>query len=221
MKLEQNLGYSFKDKTLLQTALRHRSMGAGSNERFEFLGDSVLGFIITQELFKRFGGLREGELSRLRASLVRKESLAEISRELDVGKFLLLGSGERKSGGHRRDSILADALEAIIAAIYLDSDLATCQDLVLHWYQSEWKNLHASAQKDPKSRLQEFAQSKQLPLPEYEVTAITGDEHEQIFSILCTIDNLDITATGSGLSKQVAEQEAATKFLEQLKYLKS
>ncbi len=214
--LEQNLGYNFQDKELLQTALRHRSMGTGSNERMEFLGDSVLNFIVTQELFQRFPKLREGELSRLRASLVRKETLASISRELQVGDHLLLGVGEKKSGGYRRDSIIADALEAIIAAIFLDSDLKTCQERVLHWYGDKWQSLDSRALKDPKSRLQELAQARKLPLPQYEIVEEKGDDHEKMFVVACKVDGLDITATGSGTSKQIAEQEAAVKFLEQL-----
>lgn len=214
--LEKNLGYNFQDQELLQTALRHRSTGARSNERMEYLGDSVLNFIITQELYHRFPKLREGELSRMRSSLVRKETLADISRELDVGEFLHLGAGEKKSGGHRRDSILADALEAIIAAIFLDSDLETCQKRVLHWYRDKWQRLDSSTLKDAKSRLQELVQARKLSLPEYVIVEEKGDDHEKIFVVACKVEGSDIKATGTGTSKQIAEQEAAERFLEQL-----
>ncbi len=214
--LEDNIGYNFNDQELLQTALRHRSIGAGSNERMEFLGDSVLNFIITQELYRRFPTLREGELSRMRASLVRKETLAGISRELDVGKYLLLGAGEKKSGGYRRDSILADALEAIIAAMFLDSSLETCQERLLHLYRDKWHKLDSSELKDAKSKLQEAIQARKLPLPNYLIIEENGDDHDKIFVVACKVEGLDLTATGSGSSKQIAEQEAAERFLVQL-----
>lgn len=215
-KLENKLDYNFQDRHLLKNALRHRSAGKASNERLEFLGDAVLEFIITSELYRRYTKLQEGELSRLRANLVRKESLANLARELLVGECLILGEGEKKSGGFRRDSILADAMEAIFGAMYLDSDIATCREKILTLFEGRFSDLDLSAEKDPKTRLQELLQAHQYALPEYEVVKTKGEVHERIFFVECRVKDLDTVTEGQGSNRQAAEQEAAEKCLFQL-----
>ncbi len=174
-ELARKLNYTFKDESLAELAVTHRSHGKRNNERLEFLGDSILNFVIAEALFKRFPEAKEGQLSRLRAQLVKGETLAEIAREMKLGDYLKLGSGELKSGGFRRDSILADAVEAIIGAIYLDSDMDVCRGYVLRWYKErlEQTNLQ-NTQKDSKTRLQEFLQSRRVALPEYELMSVEG-----------------------------------------------
>ena len=214
--LEANLQYKFINQDLLDTALRHRSVGKISNERLEFLGDAVLNLIIAAELYNKYPNLREGQLSRLRSNLVRKETLAELAKGFAIGDFLYLGVGEKKTGGSGRASILADALEAIIGAIYLDSNINVCQQVILNWYTDRLTDLVSTSQKDPKTILQEYVQAHKLPLPAYEVVATEGKVHKQIFHIACKVAGLDIAAQGQGLSKQEAEQNAAKEFLEQL-----
>lgn len=216
-KLYQILGYQFQQSAYLQTALTHRSAGNPNNERLEFLGDALLSLIIGEFLFQRFPKAKEGQLTRLRASLVKGETLAEIAQELDLGQYLCLGMGERRSGGWRRNSTLADAVEAIIGAIYLDSDLHTCEKVVLHWFQSRLENLSISTiQKDPKTRLQEYLQASQQPLPDYEVLKMQGPPHNQHFEVKCQVIGLKAT-TGTGESRRRAEQDAAEKALKLLK----
>ncbi len=194
----------------MQQALRHRSVGGTNNERLEFLGDAVLGMVIAHELYTRFPKAAEGELSRLRASLVKKPTLAEVARDLKLGDFLVLGSGELKSGGFRRDSILADALEAVFGAIYLDAGFASCRDVILRLYRNRLDATPAAAQlKDPKTRLQEYLQAQHLDLPEYTVTAIQGQAHRQTFEVSCRVAQLDQQANGTGSSRRRAEQDAA------------
>ncbi len=216
-QLEKKLNYKFNDPKLLNIALRHRSVGKDSNERLEFLGDSILNFVIAAELYKKYPKFREGELSRIRSNLVKQETLAELAREFDVGDYLYLGMGEKKSGGSHRASILADAMEAIIGAIYLDSDIETCQQKILAWYGSRLIKLTIAGQKDAKTELQELVQGRKLPLPKYEIIAKEGKTHKQIFHIQCTVEGLDIVSKGEGTSKQEAEQQAAKNFLTQLK----
>ncbi len=212
--LEKRLGYQFKDPKLLILAMTHRSHGGNNNERLEFLGDSVLNFIIAEALFLKFPKAREGQMSRLRARLVKGVTLAELAREFGLGDFLLLGSGELKSGGYRRESILADAMESIIGAIFQDAGFAACRERVLHWYADRLESLSLQdTQKDPKTRLQEFLQSRQLDLPKYEVTNVIGEQHSQTFFVDCDVSMLECTTKGRGNSRRIAEQQAATQAL--------
>ncbi len=219
VRLQHKLGHKFKKPELLEMALTHRSASANNNERLEFLGDSVLGQIISTELYLRFPQAREGELSRLRASLVKGETLAKIAAELELGNYLKLGSGELKSGGFRRASILADALEAVFGAVYLDSDRQTCHDFVLRFFSDRLAQCDPdSILKDPKTRLQEYLQSRGDSLPEYEVTAIDGQAHAQTFTIACHLPNIDKPIQASGSSRRKAEQAAAEQALKQLSH---
>lgn len=216
--LARKLGYSFHDESLIELALTHRSHGKRNNERLEFLGDSILNFVIAEALYIRFPEAKEGQLSRLRAQLVKGETLSEIAREKKLGDYLRLGSGELKSGGYRRDSILADAVEAIIGAIYLDSEMDTARRYILEWYQSRIeKTSLQDTQKDSKTRLQEFLQSRRAPLPEYELLSVTGEAHKQTFQIRCHVSLLETATEGKGSSRRQAEQNAAKQALEVLK----
>jgi len=215
--LYSRLGYVFTDEKLLIRALSHRSVGKNNNERFEFLGDSVLGYVIAEELFVKYPNDNEGKLSRYRSTLVRGETLAEIAMKFKIGDFLLLGGGELKSGGFRRASILSDALEAIIGAIVLDSDINTAKNCVLSWFKDRIAIVDQEILKDPKSRLQEYLQSKKIALPHYEICLVEGKEHNQTFHINCLIKALDIVASAKGSSRRNAEQQAAVNALEMLK----
>ncbi len=216
-KLYQTLGYQFQQSAHLQTALTHRSAGNPNNERLEFLGDALLSLIIGEFLFQRFPKAKEGQLTRLRASLVKGETLAEIAQELELGHHLCLGMGEQRSGGWRRNSTLADALEAVIGAIYLDSDLLNCQQVVLKWFESRLSNLSTSTiEKDPKTCLQEYLQARQQPLPDYQVLKMQGPAHNQHFEVQCQIEGLKATR-GRGDSRRRAEQDAAYHALKLLK----
>jgi ribonuclease-3 len=216
--LAKSLGYQFDDPNLLKQALTHCSAGSRNNERLEFLGDAVLGCVIAAELFDRHPKAREGELSRLRASLVRRESLAELAQGLDVGRYLKLGAGERKSGGHNRNSILADALEAVFGAIYLDGGFAACRQSILGLFSDRLAAVaDPEALKDAKTRLQEFLQSRQMALPEYTVIEVSGEAHAQSFRVQCALGDSQIAPTlGSARSRRQAEQKAAGRMLEQL-----
>ena len=212
----RRLGYTFTDDALLRTALTHRSAAGANNERLEFLGDSILNFVIAEALFEHYPKAREGELSRLRASLVKGDTLADAARAIELGDYLNLGSGELKSGGFRRDSILADALEALLAAVYLDSDFATCRALIRRLFGQHLAALPAADQlKDPKTRLQEALQARQQALPVYDVLAVSGEPHDQKFTVRCTIDN-GLVTVAEGASRRKAEQEAARQALRQL-----
>ncbi len=216
-KLCEQLGYAFQQSELLDRALSHRSVGSNNNERLEFLGDSILSYVISVELFQRFPEVDEGGLSRLRASLVKGDTLAELARQLSLGDYLRLGPGELKSGGFRRSSILADAFEALLGAIYLDSDIATVKGVILQQFEERLDAVNpATALKDPKTRLQEYLQSRQLPLPDYEVTQITGKAHAQTFTVSCRIDDLDKAVVAEGSSRRKAEQQAAKLILDKL-----
>ncbi len=215
--LVRTLGYQFNDPMLLESALTHRSAAAQNNERLEFLGDAILSFVISAELYNRFPQANEGKLSRLRASLVKGETLAELARELRLGDYLRLGSGELKSGGFRRESILADAFEAVLGAIYLDSDIATVKPLILALFAERLEQARPeTAQKDPKTRLQELLQSRHSPLPSYDVLSVEGKAHEQTFTVSCEVDGLGEAAVGVGSSRRKAEQAAADAALRQL-----
>ncbi|MEJ2106558.1 MAG: ribonuclease III [Acidiferrobacteraceae bacterium] len=210
----ERLGYQFTDGNLLERALTHRSRAADNNERLEFLGDSVLGFTISSYLYERFPKLTEGELTRLRARLVRKESLSELARRLELGPALRLGPGELRTGGFDRGSILADALEAVFGAILMDSDFGVVRDVILRVYSDKLYDLDARAtEKDPKTRLQEYLQSRGLPTPDYRVLEVSGQAHAQNFHVECSVSSLSDRVEGSGRSRRAAEQDAAEKAL--------
>jgi ribonuclease-3 len=216
-ELQRRLGYQFEQPERLQLALTHRSSGNQNNERLEFLGDSIVNMVIAEYLYRHFEKAREGQLSRLRARMVKGVTLAEIGREFELGKYLRLGSGELKSGGFRRESILADGVESVIGAIYLDSDFYTCREQVLRWFEARLKKLDLQdTQKDPKTRLQEYLQSRQFPLPLYEVISVDGEAHAQTFNVSCALPSLDRKTSGIGSSRRIAEQEAARNALKQL-----
>jgi len=208
--LVRSLGYEFQQPELLEAAVTHRSASSRNNERLEFLGDAALGFVIAEGLFRKFHDASEGQLSRLRASLVKRETLAEVARELDLGDYLRLGSGELKSGGFRRDSILADALEAILGAILLDRGYVECQACILRLFADKMATLSSADElKDPKTRLQEMLQSRKLGLPVYEVVSVSGKAHQQHFVVECQVADLHASVKGEGGNRRGAEQAAA------------
>lgn len=216
-ELAKRLEYVFRDATLLARALTHRSRSSQNYERLEFLGDSILSFVIADVLYDRFPQLSEGELTRLRATLVRRETLAALARELDLGDCLELGSGELKSGGFDRDSILADALEAVIGAIYKDGGTESVRDVVLRRYAPILNSIDPrSILKDPKTRLQEFLQSQSLAPPTYTVLDVSGEPHQQHFIVECRVPGMDEAVRGEGSSRRYAEQDAASRVCELL-----
>ena len=217
-RLQQRIGYRFSEPGLLARALTHRSHGALHNERLEFLGDSVLNCVVAAELFERFGELPEGELSRLRAHLVRQQALHEIAQTLGLGELLQLGEGELKSGGFARPSILADAFEALVGAIFLDGDFAAARETLRRLYEPLLEGLDPRALgKDPKTLLQELLQARKIALPQYSVLATRGAAHSQNFEVECLIPQLSVRTTGSGSSRRSAEQEAAMRAFEQIR----
>jgi len=212
------LDYSFKDTDLLEEALTHRSVGSHNNERLEFLGDGILNFVIADALFRLRPDLREGDLSRLRASLVNGETLAKIARDLNLGDCINLGTGELKSGGFRRSSILADTVESIIGAVYCDSGFDACQSLILKLFDDRLKQLpDIDSLKDPKTRLQELLQSRRLPVPVYDVLSVSGKAHAQTFVVRCSIEGMDCVTQAEGGSRRKAEQLAAEAAYQQVK----
>jgi ribonuclease-3 len=216
--LEKAIGYTFADSRLLQTALTHRSHSSPHNERLEFIGDSVLNCAIALELYRRFPDFAEGEMSRLRANLVRQETLHQIADSLSLGDALRLGEGELKSGGHRRPSILADAVEAIIGAVQLDAGFDEAAVMVARLYESRLLAIVPGQQiKDPKTRLQEYLQARRLALPKYVLMDASGEAHAQNFRVACEISPLKLHTEGSGQSRRAAEQMAAERALENLK----
>lgn len=215
--LLEALGHGFSDRGLLEQALTHRSAGGRNNERLEFLGDALINLIVAEELYRRHPELEEGDLSRLRASLVNQDALAERARELDLGSHLRLGPGELKSGGYRRASILADALEALVGAVFLDGGFDASRHSVQRLFATHLSaSPSAASLKDPKTRLQEALQARNLPLPVYTVESIRGEPHQQTFRVSCRIDALQIQAEGEASSRRGAEQEAARGALERL-----
>jgi len=195
---------------LLEQALTHRSIGNNNNERLEYLGDAILGFVITDIIYQQFPTASEGELTRLRASLVKGEKLAEISREIQLSNQIKLGTGELKSGGWRRDSILANTLEALIGAVYLDSGIERCREFILNLYKTHLDNVNpADIKKDAKTQLQEYLQSRTQSVPEYKVISETGSSHEPEFTVSCKIDLFDEAVIATGKSKRKAEQAVA------------
>lgn len=212
------LTYLINNKALYNRALTHKSFAKENNERLEFLGDSLVNLFIAEAVYQLFPEASEGQLSRLRSSLVKKETLAELARNLNLGDALKLGSGELKSGGFRRDSILADALESLIAAIYIDSDFLTCKQEVLRWFEKKLSGLNLDIeQRDFKTRLQEYLQGKGQPIPEYRLQASTGKDHDKSFVVQCVVKTLNKTITGTAASKKAAEQQAAESALRLLK----
>lgn len=208
--LEVALNYAFQRRELLVQALTHRSYGVPNNERLEFLGDSVLNCAVARALYEAFPNLPEGSLSRLRANLVRQETLAEIAVQLKLGEGLRMGEGEIKTAGFQRPSILADALESLFGAIFLDSHFEAAQSVVRGLFDPLIRQIDPTASgKDPKTELQELLQARQLPLPSYQLVATTGNAHDQVFHVDCTIEKLKISTHGQGKSRRAAEQQAA------------
>jgi len=217
-QLSKRIEYQFNNADLFVQALTHRSAKGVHNERLEFLGDSVLGFVIAEALYQKFPQSSEGELTRMRSSLVKGVTLAELARDFDLGDYLILGPGELKSGGFRRDSILEDAIEAIIGAIFLDADINTAKTVILNWFSGRLSKMNpAEEQKDPKSLLQEYLQGRKIALPNYEVLQITGQSHQQEFTVRCSSEKLKIEVTTKGASRRKAEQEAAAQLLGKIK----
>ena len=217
-RLQQHIGYRFSRPELLSRALTHRSHGALHNERLEFLGDAILNCVVAAELFERFAGLSEGELSRLRAHLVREESLHQVAQTLGLGDSLQLGEGELKSGGFARPSILADAFEALIGAVFVDGGFSAARDAICRLYEPLLEGLDPKALgKDPKTLLQELLQAKKIALPQYSVVATHGAAHSQDFEVECLIPQFSVRTTGNGSSRRNAEQEAAKHAFEQIR----
>lgn len=212
--LKKSLDYEFTNEQLLHQALTHRSAHGINNERLEFLGDAVLDFVISEVIYLQRPDASEGVLSRLRSSLVKDTTLADLATDLGIGEHLILGSGEKKSGGHRRTSILADALEAIFGAVYLDSGFDEAQRIIHNAFASRLMQIPDSAeQRDPKTRLQELVQSRKMKLPDYDVITVEGKAHKQTFSVRCTIDELGASTSGQGMTRRDAEQESAEHML--------
>ncbi|MBS1157908.1 MAG: RNAse [Proteobacteria bacterium] len=216
--LAEKLGHRFADTSLLRTALTHRSFGSPNYERLEFLGDGILNCVVASALYKRFPELPEGDLSRLRANLVRQDALHQLALALKIGACLRLGEGELKSGGSERPSILADALEALFGAIYLDAGFEAVQKVIARLYLPLFDDLTpGQSQKDAKTRLQEWLQGKKKPLPRYQMLETTGAAHEKRFEVACEIDNPPLRTIGHGTSRRIAEQVAADNALKVLK----
>jgi len=217
-KVQIILDYQFKQPDLLEQALTHRSYSADkNNERLEFLGDSVLSLVITQHIYQRQPEADEGELSRIRSSLVKQEALARVARDIGLGGYIYLGGGELKSGGFRRSSILSDTLEAIIGAIYLDGGFGSAKNTILFLYRDYLLTLpDTDTLKDAKTRLQEYLQSRQLGLPEYKVIKTVGKSHDQVFTVTCSIVSMLLENSGQGSSRKKAEQDAARRTLDQI-----
>ncbi|MEJ2131580.1 MAG: ribonuclease III [Gammaproteobacteria bacterium] len=215
--LESVLGYRFRDAELLNLALTHRSVGRDNNERLEFLGDAVLDFVVSTELYRRFPEMREDELTLVRAALVRKETLAEIARELSLGEYLRLSPGVKRSAGFRVDSILADALEAVVGAIYLDGGVRRANVFVRRALGSRLaRSRSVGRRKDPKTRLQEYLQGRAEPRPEYRVINARDYEHDARFEVECWVESRRLRSVGVGANRRAAEQNAAEAALEKM-----
>lgn len=218
LSLQDRLQHAFKDAALLQRAVTHRSFSADHNERLEFLGDSVLGLAVSTMLFRRLQDLPEGDLSRMRANLVKQDSLHRIATRLKISEVLRLGEGESKSGGKLRPSILADAVEALIGAVYLDAGFETAQAMVHRFFEGvDLSPEKQAAAKDAKTALQEWLQGRKMKLPQYRVVGTAGAAHKQTFEVVCEIPDMGLTEQGTGGSRRAAEQAAATRLLAQLK----
>ena len=215
--LERVLGYRFCDLELLEEALSHRSVGPRNNERLEFLGDAVVDLIITEELYKRFPNAREGQMSRMRSELVNKKTLAQLSRNLDLGDYVRLGSGEKKSGANERDSVLANTLESLLGAMLLDGGIDACREQVQRWWGGPLGNLSPDdPPKDAKTRLQEYLQARHRKLPSYKLLGVEGESHNQHFTVACTVQGLESPTQGAGKNRREAEQAAAAAALDLL-----
>lgn len=216
-RLEKSLSYEYRDLNHLKLALTHRSYSLDHNERLEFLGDSILGMIIADKLYEQFPNVQEGDLTRMRSTLVRETTLAEIAREFGLSDYLLMGPGEMKSGGYRRDSILADAVESILGSMYLDCgrDIEIVRLVLLGWFDDRLKQIHPGfEQKDPKTQLQELLQAKHSPLPIYSVVKVTGEDHNQQFTVRLEVFSCKEPFIGYGTTRRKAEQSAASKALD-------
>lgn len=209
--LSEKIGYTFNDKALLLRAVTHRSFSTKSNyERLEFFGDSILNFVISEALCRQFPGATEGQLSRLRASLVKGKTLANVAREIDLSEHLVMSPAEMKRGGYKRDSVLADSFEAIIGAIYKDSGMPQCQAFIMEWFRERLEKLCLdSMNKDPKTQLQEFVQKCKMALPEYHIVSTEGEAHNQIFNVRCDVKDKEWSTKGRGETRRKAEQLAA------------
>lgn len=215
--LDKTLQYRFENAELFQQALTHRSASSHNNERLEFLGDAVLDFVISEALYRARQQASEGDLTRLRASLVKDESLAKLALELGLGEHLILGSGERRSGGHHRDSILADALEAIFGAVYLDAGFKAASGIVERVFAQRLQALpDLDDLRDPKTRLQEWLQARKMALPAYELAKVTGEAHKRRFEVSCAVDAVSTVTTGEATTRRKAEQKAAKKMYQDL-----
>lgn len=215
--LSKNIDYQFSDIALLERALTHRSKNKNNYERLEFLGDSILSFVVSDWLFRSFNELGEGKLSRMRASVVCKESLADVARGLNLSEFLILGEGEMKSGGFNRDSILSDAVEGIIGAIYIDGGFVKSEAFIMRFFQEQLEKLQPEVvYKDSKSQLQEILQKRGLDLPSYTVVETSGEQHQQLFRVQCEIKVLEKVFYSEGANRKEAEQKAAAKAVEEL-----
>jgi ribonuclease-3 len=216
-QLQRSIGYRFTRPELLREALTHRSHGTPHNERLEFLGDSVLNCAVSVELYRRYAGLDEGRLTRFRAQLVRQESLYRVAQSIGLGAFLLLGEGELKSGGVSRPSILADALEALLGAVYLDGGFAEVQQVVGRLLAEPLASLDPTTfGKDSKTRLQELLMARHVPVPRYAIVAARGKAHDQVLEVECVVPELALRTLGSGPTRRIAEQEAAARALQQI-----
>ncbi len=215
-KLQEQIDYQFEDIQHLKIALTHRSANQENNERHEFLGDAVLGLVIARALFERFPNAREGKLTRMRAKLVRGDTLSEIADEIDVQPGLVLGEGELKAGGRQRRSIRADALEAIFGAVYLDGDFESARQVILKLYETRLAKANPDIQKDPKTLLQEAVQKRGQALPEYRILSRSGQAHNLDFKVECRLRELDLVETAQGKSRRSAEQAAAEKILQRI-----
>lgn len=215
--LQSQFGYTFKNSNLLEQALTHRSASKDHYERLEFLGDSILGMVISTELYRKFPDADEGDLTRLRSQIVKGETLARLSKNMGIGEYIVFGPGELKSGSRRRASILADILESIIGAIYIDAGIETVERIIKRIFAEPLAASHPDTiQKDPKTRLQEYLQSRGLRLPDYEVTEVSGPAHKQHFKVSCKVESMQIVEQGEGGSRRNAEQDAASKIFQKI-----
>ena len=216
-QLQRRLGYVFNDPTLLSLALSHRSFASANNERMEFLGDAILGLVVTDYLYQQFPDAREGELSRMRSHIVRGESLAEVAKQLELGSDILLGPGEMKSGGHRRDSILGDTVEALLGAVYLDKGIDASRERIFDWFKSLFDGaLEVKPLKDSKTTLQEWLQQRGKSLPDYKLVDTGGEAHSRLFTVSCKIDAVGQEMTAIATSRRRAEQMVAEQLLTEL-----
>lgn len=216
-QLEKKLGYVFQDRKLLERALSHKSVGSANNERLEFLGDAALGYVVANNLFKSYPDAAEDDLTLMRANLVKKMTLAEVARGIDLGRYLQLGIGEKKGGGRDRSSILADAVEAMLGAIVIDGGVGKVATVVSKLFGDRLDSFDGTVEKDPKTRLQELVQGRRMALPRYSVIRTEGKDHARVYFVRCRVDELDLESTASATSRREAEKLAALGVLERVK----